>query len=390
MSSTSASASATQKLLSSLDPRRAADLCRELFASAGITVNGDRPWDLQIHDERVWTRILRDGTLGAGEAYMEGWWDAPAIDQFIDRVQRANVADILRDSWALVPHILRAKVLNLQSKTRSFGNGQHHYDIGNDLYEAMLDKRMLYTCAYWPGARTLEEAQEAKLDLVCRKVGLKPGMRVLELGCGWGGFAAFAAERYGVQVTGFTVSHEQVKWVKDHYGHLPVDVRLDDYRNATGTYDAVVSIGLMEHVGPKNYRHYFELVDRLLAPGGVAFVHTIGGNRQRTSIDPWFDKYIFPNSCLPSLASLITAMEGILIPEDVHNIGEDYDPTLMAWWERFDAAWPSLKPRYGDGFYRMWKFYLLSCAGAFRSRSQQLYQLVMTRQGTKAPPGRRG
>jgi cyclopropane-fatty-acyl-phospholipid synthase len=378
-----------RKLLSTLDPRRAQDLFRDVLAQAGVTIGGTQPWDIQIHDERVWMRLLRDGTLGAGESYVEGWWDTPALDQFIDRILRARFTDTLRDNWTLVAHAVRARILNLQSITRSFDNGQQHYDIGNDLYEAMLGGRLLYTCAYWPNATTLDEAQDAKLDLVCRKIGLKPGMRVLDLGCGWGGFAAFAAERYHVSVTGFTVSQEQVRWAKDHYPHLPVDIRLDDYRNATGTYDAVVSIGLMEHVGWKNYRGYMELVDRLLAPGGVAFIHTIAGNVPRTHIEPWFNKYIFPNAVLPTLGRLVSSMEGLFIPEDVHNIGEDYDRTLLAWWNKFDAAWPTLRARYGDPFYRRWKYYLLSCAGAFRSRNQQLFQIVMTRTGTKAPPGRR-
>ena len=383
-------AHATHKLLSSLDPRRAQDVCRDLLTSAGVTVGGDQPWDIQVHDDRVWSRVLRDGTLGAGESYMEGWWDAPALDQLIDRVMRIRLGETLRDNWTIVAHAIRARILNLQSISRAFDIGHRHYDIGNDLYEAMLGRRLLYTCAYWPNAKTLDEAQDAKLDLVCRKIGLAPGMRVLDLGCGWGGFAAFAAERYQVTVTGLTVAREQVKWALDHYPHLPIDIRLDDYRNATGTYDAVVSIGIMEHVGWKNYRGYMELVDRLLAPGGVAFVHTIAGNRPRAHIDPWFDKYIFPNAVLPTLARLTAAMEDIFVVEDVHNIGEDYDLTLMAWWNNFDAAWPKLRAAYGDAFYRRWKYYLLACAGAFRSRAQQLFQIVMTRPGTPAPRGRRG
>jgi cyclopropane-fatty-acyl-phospholipid synthase len=378
-----------QKLLSSLDPRRAQELFIDLLAQADIIVGGSRPWDLQVNDDRVWARLLRDGTLGAGEAYVDGWWDTPELDQFIDHILRARFDEKLRENWTLVVQAVRARVLNPQSIARSFDNGQHHYDIGNDLYEAMLGGRLLYTCAYWPNASTLDEAQDAKLDLVCRKVGLKPGMRVLDLGCGWGGFASFAAEHYGVTVTGYTVSHEQVKWAKDHYPDLPIDIRLDDYRNATGSYDAVVSIGLMEHVGWKNYRGYMQLVDRLLVPDGVAFVHTIAGNLPRSQIEPWFDKYIFPNSVLPTLPRLVTAMEGILIAEDIHNIGEDYDRTLMEWWYKFDAAWPTLRARYGDVFYRRWKYYLLTCAGAFRARSQQLYQIVMTRPGTPAPRSRR-
>jgi cyclopropane-fatty-acyl-phospholipid synthase len=384
-------ATATRKLFSSLDPHRARDLCVEILAAAGITVDGDAPWDITVHDQRLWARVLRDGTLGAGEAYVDGWWDSRALDQTVHRLQATKAVDLLRDNWMIVPHLLKARVLNMQSLRRAFGSGQHHYDIGNDLYAAMLDRRMLYTCALWStGARTLEEAQDAKLDLVCRKLGLRAGMRVLDLGCGWGGFAAYAAERYGVTVDGLTVSLEQVRYAEEHYATLPVHIRLEDYRKASGEYDAVVSIGLMEHVGPKNYRGYMELVDRCLAPGGVAFVHTIAGNRARGQMDPWFDKYIFPNSALPSLAQLVTAMEGIFIPEDVHNIGEDYDRTLLAWFERFDAAWPSLRARYDDRFYRMWSFYLLASAGSFRARAQQLFQIVMTRRGTPAPPGRRG
>jgi cyclopropane-fatty-acyl-phospholipid synthase len=381
-----------KKVFSSLDTRRARDLCGDLLAHADIHLDGDRPWDIQIHDDRLWTRILRDGSLGFGESFVDGWWDSAALDQTIDRLCRAHLRDHVKDSWVLIAHAVKARLLNMQSTTRSVGNGQHHYDIGNDLYEAMLDPRMLYTCAYWHGADNLDDAQTRKLELVATKIGLKPGMKILDLGCGWGGFAAYAAER-GATVTGFTVSAEQVRWAKAKYAHLPVsavDFRQEDYRNATGSYDAVVSIGLMEHVGPKNYRGYFELVDRVLAPGGVAFVHTIGGNKTTTHIEPWFDRYIFPNAVLPTLAAIVSAAQGLFIVEDVHNIGEHYDPTLMAWWKNFDAAWPKLEARYGKAFYRMWKYYLLACAGGFRARETQLFQLVFTRQGTSAPSGRRG
>jgi cyclopropane-fatty-acyl-phospholipid synthase len=375
-----------QKLLSTFDTKRAHELCREALAASDVVVGGDRPWDIIVHDERFFTRILRDGTLGFGETYMDGWWDSPALDQTIDRICRARLRDHVKDSWVLLAHAVKARVLNMQSVTRAFEIAERHYDIGNDLYEAMLDKRMLYTCAYWrPGVVSLEAAQEAKLDLVCQKVGLRPGMRVLDLGCGWGGFASYAAERYAVSVVGYTVAAEQVRWAKDRYSHLPIDIRHGDYRDATGTFDAVVSIGLMEHVGPKNYRGYMELVDRTLAPGGTALVHTICGNRTTAHIEPWFDKYIFPNAVLPTVHAVIAAMEGLFVIEDVHNIGEHYDPTLMAWWKNFDAAWPRLSANYGDAFYRMWKYYLLGCAGGFRARETQLAQFVFTRTGTKQP-----
>ena len=381
--------SAARRWWAALDPQHATALCTELLATADVTVGGDRPWDIQVHDARLWERVLRDGTLGFGESYVDGWWDAAALDETMDRVMRARLGVALPDHWLLVAHAMRARIVNLQSKARSFGNGQHHYDIGNDLYEAMLDRRLLYTCASWRTAHTLDEAQEAKLELICAKVGLRAGMRVLDLGCGWGGFAAYAAERHGVEVVGYTVSREQARWAHDHYGGLAVDIRLDDYRNATGRYDAVLSIGLMEHVGPKNYRAYMELVDACLAPGGVAFVHTIASNHARAHIEPWFDKYIFPNAVLPTLAQLVAAMADIFVAEDIHNLGEDYDRTLMAWWRNFDAAWPALRERYSDSFRRMWTYYLLASAGAFRARAQQLFQIVMTRPGTAQPIGRR-
>jgi cyclopropane-fatty-acyl-phospholipid synthase len=358
---------------------------RDALARAGVTVGGDAPWDIQVKDSRVYQRILRDGTIGVGESFTEGWWDCQALDQLIERVVRARLYDVLAKSWALRVQVVRSHLFNLQV-ARAFEVGERHYDAGNDLYREMLGPRMVYTCAYFKNTDSLDEAQEAKLDLVCRKIGLQPGMRVLDLGCGWGGFASFAAERYGAKVVGYTVSREQAAWVREHYAALPIEIRVDDYRRATGTYDAVVSIGLMEHVGPKNHRPYMELAVRLLAPGGRVFIHTIGGATARTHIDPWFDKYIFPNAAIPTLGQLATAMEQILVPEDVQNIGPHYDRTLMAWWANFDAAWPRLRPKYGDAFYRMWKFYLMVSAAYFRTREHNLYQIVATPAGAPQPP----
>jgi cyclopropane-fatty-acyl-phospholipid synthase len=373
-----------QSLRGAFDERSAGEIMRDALARAGITVGGGAPWDVRINDPRVYQRALRDGTLGVGESYTEGWWDCDALDQMIDKVVRAGVQDLLTGNWLLGLHLVRARLFNRQA-ARAFEVGERHYDVGNDLYEAMLGRRMVYTCAYWKNADTLDAAQEAKLDLVCRKIGLRPGAHVLDLGCGWAGFASFAAENYGANVVGYTVSREQVSWAKQHYGHLPIDIRLDDYRNARGRYDAVVSIGLMEHVGPKNHRAYMEQAVRCLAPGGIAFIHTIGGSSGRTQINPWFDKYIFPNAAIPSLGQLTTAMEGILVPEDVQNIGPQYDRTLMAWWENFDAAWPRLRERYGDPFYRTWKFYLQVSAAYFRVREHNLYQIVATPAGAPQP-----
>ena len=360
-------------------------IVRELLFTAEIVVNGSQPWDIQIHDARFYDRILRDASLGLGESYMDGWWECDSIDAFIDRVLRANLREKVENNLRLAWHALRAKLFNRQSMTKSREVAEQHYDLGNDLYRAMLDKRLNYTCAYWKNADTLDEAQEAKLDLVCRKIGAHEGMTILELGCGWGSFAKFAAEKYGAQVVGVNISKEQVALGRELCQGLPVELRLQDYRQVEGQYDAVISIGVMEHVGYKNYHRYMDVVDRCLKPGGIAFVHTIGSNRSITAGEPWTDKYIFPNGQLPSITQLSKAMEGRFVVEDWHNFGPYYDPTLMAWHTNFNRAWPELKDHYGDRFKRMWDYYLLSSAGGFRSRSQQLWQIVFTRTGTAQP-----
>ena len=362
---------------------------KELLSRAGITVNGDAPWDIQVNNPHFYTRVLRDGSLGFGETYVEGWWDSAALDQTMTKILAARLDSAVRENWLMVAHVIRAKVLNLQSVVRAFEVGEKHYDIGNDLYEAMLDKRLLYTCGYWKTAKNLDDAQEDKLDLVCRKLDLKPGMKVLDLGCGWGGFAQFAAQNYGAEVNAYTVSKEQVALARERCVGLPVTFHLADYREATGQYDAVVSIGLMEHVGYKNYGTYMELADRCLKPDGIAFIHTIGGNKSETAVEPWFHKYIFANALLPSISQLGAAMEERFSLEDLHNIGSHYDPTLMAWHANFEAAWPKLADKYGERFRRMWRYYLLSSAAGFRARYCQLYQIVMTRIGTPAPDCRR-
>jgi len=370
-------------------PSQSEYLIRGLLSSAGIEVNGLDPWDIQVHDERFFNRVLREVEIGLGESYMDGWWDCPALDQFIDRVLRARLDLQIRGNWKILLHMLRSRIFNLQSVRRAFEIGEKHYDLGNDLYRAMLDKRLNYTCAYWRNARDLDEAQEAKLELVCQKIGLKPGMTVLELGCGWGSFAKYAAEKYGVNVLGVTVSKEQVELGMELCRDLPVELRLQDYRDVDGEYDRVISIGVMEHIGYKNYRTYMEVVNRTLKPGGIGFFHTIGTNVSAVNSNAWTTKYIFPNGMLPSIAQLAAAMEGLFVIEDWHNFGPDYDPTLMAWHKNFEEAWPELKDNYSDRFYRMWRYYLLSAAGGFRSRFNQLWQVVFTRIGDPHPDCRK-
>lgn len=365
----------------------AKEAAQSLLKRADIEINGARPWDIRVHDERVYSRVLAGGSLAFGESYMDGWWDAPAVDELFAKLTAANLADTIIPFSAILAGI-RAKLFNLQSRARAYQVAHEHYDLGNDLYEAMLDPRMVYTCAYWSespsfGARAkdLAEAQERKLDLVCKKLGLAKGDRVLDIGCGWGSFAKYAAEHYGATVVGVTVSKEQAALARERCAGLPVEIRIQDYRDLDEKFDHIVSIEMFEAVGYKNFREYFEVAARCLKDGGLFVLQTIGNQLSVTAGDAWIDKYIFPNGLLPSMAQIGKATEGLLITEDVQNFGADYDPTLMAWFRNFDAAWPGLKGKYGERFYRMWKYYLLQCAGMFRSRFLYDWQFVFSKGG---------
>ncbi|MCU0306404.1 MAG: cyclopropane fatty acyl phospholipid synthase [Thermoleophilia bacterium] len=363
-------------------------LVRELFGLAGVRIGGSGPGDIVVHDPRFYARLVRHASLGLGESYMDAWWDSDAVDVLIEKLVRAGLRERIRGGARLRLMAARAFLLNLQSPARARRAVAAHYDIGNDLYTRMLDPRMVYTCAYWRDADTLAAAQEAKLELVCRKLGLEPGMRVLDLGCGWGGFAAWAAERHGCSVVGVTLSREQHELGRRMWGHLDVDLRLADYRAVRGTFDRVVSIGMMEHVGPRNHRTMMEVVRRSLGPEGVALVHTIASNVTRRHTTPFVQRYVFPDAVSPSLAQIGRAVDGLLVLEDLQNIGPDYDRTLMAWWENVEAARGDLPARYDERFLRMWRFYLQGAAGMARARDGQLFQMVLTIPGRAQPPCR--
>jgi cyclopropane-fatty-acyl-phospholipid synthase len=332
----------------------------KILSQAGIELGGSRPWDVSVTDDRLWSRVLSHGTLGFGEAYMDGWFETPALDEFITKLLEYDIYAHLKPDLGLAVSYLRGRFLNLQ-RLRVSEVGEKHYDIGNDLYEAMLDRRMIYSCGYWAEAATLDAAQEAKLDLICRKVGLEPGMRVLDIGSGWGGFLRFAAERYGVSGVGITISREQAAYAEAHKDGLPIETRLADYMTLDGKFDRVISIGMFEHVGTKNYEAYFTKVRELLADDGLFLLHSI----------------------VPSVKQIGGAIESKFVMEDWHNFGADYDRTLMAWWANFDAAWPRLRERYGERFYRMWRFYLQVFAAMFRVRNINLWQVVLSPKGVR-------
>ncbi|HEY6922094.1 MAG TPA: cyclopropane fatty acyl phospholipid synthase [Steroidobacteraceae bacterium] len=352
----------------------------ELLEGTDIKINGSRPWDIRVHDERFFQRVLGQGSLGAGESYMDGWWDCEQLDEMLTRVLRADIEQHLRSPRAVMLAFM-ARLINMQSRRRAFQVGQQHYDLGDDLYERMLDPRMIYTCAYWENMSSLDAAQEAKLDLVARKLGLKQGMRVLDIGCGWGGAAQFMAECYGATVTGVTVSKNQQQTAQRRCAGLPVDIQLQDYRSMSGNYDAIYSLGMFEHVGVRNYRTYLKKARELLRPDGLFLLHTIGSNQSSVATDPWIEKYIFPNGQLPSLAQIAAAAEGLWVIEDVHSFGTYYDRTLMAWSANFERHWPEIAPRYGERFRRMWHFWLMASAANFRARKTQLWQIVLSPKG---------
>ena len=351
---------------------------QKLLDLADVKINGSRPWDIQVYNEDFYKRVLSGGSLALGESYMDGWWDCKQLDEFFNKVLTAEL-DKKVISKKFILKILQAKLFNLQTKSKSKIVGEKHYDVGNDLYKLMLDKRMNYSCAYWPGAKTLDQAQEQKLDLICKKMKLKEGMKIADIGCGWGAFVKYAAEKYKVKSVGVTISKEQAKLAKESCRDLPVEIKLMDYRDLTGEFDAIISIGMFEHVGYKNYREYMKKIYDLLPEGGYFLLHTIGSPTSSNIGEVFLDKYIFPHGMLPSIKQIAEASEGLFIIEDLHNLGVNYDKTLMEWIKNFNKNWNKIKDKYDQRFFRMWNYYLASVTGSFRSRDSQLWQIVLTK-----------
>lgn len=358
-------------------PGRLARRVSRLLEGAGVHLDGPRPWDIRVSDARFHRRVLAQGSLGLGESYMDGWWDAESLDELLCRLLRARLEQRVPGVGAMLDGIA-ASLMNLQTRRRARQVGERHYDLGNELYAAMLGRRMVYSCGYWRDAPDLDAAQEAKLDLCCRKLGLRPGMRLLDIGCGWGEMLEYAARRYGVQAVGVTISREQAVFARELCKGLDVEVRLQDYRDVDERFDRVVSIGMFEHVGVRNYANFFRQARHCLHHDGLMLLHSIGGDRSTNRTDPWIARYIFPNSMLPSAAQLARAVEGRFVIEDWHNFGADYDRTLQAWRSNIESAWNTLPARYDERFRRMWRYYLAASMAVFRSRRAQLWQLLLS------------
>ncbi|MBI6547835.1 cyclopropane fatty acyl phospholipid synthase [Xenorhabdus lircayensis] len=356
-------------------------IVHELLQKADIEINGKRPSDIRIKNPDFYKRVLREGSLGLGESYMDGWWECDHLDIFFHKILRAGLENRIPKNVKDILKIIISRIFNLQSPKRAWIVGEEHYNLGNDLFTRMLDPHMQYSCGYWKEANTLEEAQSHKLRLICEKLQLSPGMTLLDIGSGWGGLAAYAAENYGVSVTGVTISAEQQKYAQERCKDLEVKIILEDYRNLNLQFDRIVSVGMFEHVGPKNYGNYFNIVKKNLKPDGLFLLHTIGSNLDKSDADAWISKYIFPNGCLPSISKIAKESSGKFVMEDWHNFGADYDRTLMAWYERFTASWHEIEHNYSPRFKRMFSYYLNACAGAFRSRDIQLWQIIFSPQG---------
>jgi cyclopropane-fatty-acyl-phospholipid synthase len=357
--------------------RRQAEM---LLAECDIRINGDRPWDLHVHNPDLYGRLLAKGSMGLGESYMDGWWDTNDLNGFLYRLLMARLDERVH-SWAETAGFIKAWFWNLQKSSRAFRVGQYHYDMGNDLYKHMLGKRLVYSCGYWREADNLDDAQVAKMDLVCRKLGLEQGQRVLDIGCGWGEMAKYAAETYGVEVVGVTISKQQALYARELCKDLPVNILLKDYRELNEKFDHILSVGMFEHVGVKNYATYMQVARRCLKDDGLFLLHCIGGNKSVNHADPWVAKYIFPNGMVPSARQITNAIESIFIFEDWHNFGADYSRTLTAWHNNYEAHWDELRTTRDERFYRMWRFYLSGTAASFQARRNQLWQIVLSPRG---------
>jgi len=362
-------------------------LLTELFAQADIQIGGNRKGDLIVHDDRFYDRTIRYGDLGIGEAYMDAWWDCDGVDVLATKFIKADLQNISKKQLPFIMHYLKIILSGNGRKGKAFEVGEHHYDMSTEIFEYMLDKTMAYSCAYWKDAENLEQAQENKLDVICKKLGLREGMTVLDVGCGWGSFAHYAAKNYGVEIVGITVSQEQQRYAQKRCENLKVDIRFQDYRDITEKFDRIVSIAMLEAVGKRYYKTFMKSMSQCLNDDGLLFIHSIVAQTHQGPSDArWLDTYIFPNGELPSLAQILKASEKLFVIEDTHNLEGDYDRTLGEWHKNFLNNWDTLKENYDERFFRMWVFYLLICRGIFRSRLATVWHIVFSKNGLPCLP----
>lgn len=356
----------------------AKSLVSKAFAKVDIQIHGSRPWDLKVNDERFYMKLLIKGPLGFGEAFVDDWIECDRFDECLTRILKLESKNhpVMMWSW------LRAYFTDLSSKKRGKIGSAIHYNFEKLIYEKMLDKAMTYSIGYWGENDDLERAQEKKLDLICRKLHLEPGMRVLDIGCGWGSFAQYATRMYNVSVVGINIAEKQIELAQQKYSHLPIEFRVQDYRDLKGNFDRIVSIGMAEHVGLKNYKRYLKIIRDCLKDEGLCLIeistNTAMGSLAR-AMDPWFMRYFFPTAWLPTLCQFTCAADGLLLLEDLHNITENSEKTFLAWWDNLNKNWASLQNEIDHRTYLMFKYYLLSSVGAFRGGVARYWQLVFSK-----------
>jgi cyclopropane-fatty-acyl-phospholipid synthase len=361
-----------------------------LLEGTGVEIGGSQPWDITVNRDRLYRRALR-GSLGIGEAYIDGDWDCLALDELFRRVLSASKLNspLLRTARAL--KVLQSRLTNLQTRRRSRAVAEEHYDIDHRMYALFLGPWNQYTCCFFDGTDDLEQAEVIKLEMLCDKLELRPGERLLDIGCGWGGFAKYAAATRGCEVTGISLSTEQIHYARRFAHGLPVTIEKLDYRDLPRSgltpFDKISIVGMIEHVGYRNYETLMRVVHEMLKPDGLFLLHTIGNCERTTVVDPWMEKYIFRNSMAPSMDQLAAATEGCFVVEDWENYGHHYVPTLQAWHDRFNANWDRIRSlktarEFDERFRRMWNYYLMSSKAAFEVEQLHLWQLVMTRRGS--------
>jgi cyclopropane-fatty-acyl-phospholipid synthase len=344
-----------------------------------IHINGNRPWDMVVRDERVFRDIVTRGSLGLGNAYTQGWWDSPALDEWMYRVSQSPALRSARTLTHIIPNALATAsefLYNTQSLPRSQHVLKKHYELNLPLFANMLDPLMQYSCAHFGNTKTLPEAQVEKLDLIARKLEISERDTLLDIGSGWGGLAKYFSENKGCSVTGINISQKQIQFSEKFAPSQKVSFQNRDYRQIEGIFDKVVSVGMFEHVGPQNYRAFMKSAHKALRPGGLLLIQSITKSTSDKICDPWIKRNIFPNSHIPSLAQVSAAAEDLFVLESVQNIGEHYDKTLMCWHKNFTKNWEKISPSFDSAFQRKWTYYLLTCAGVFRARELGCCQVL--------------
>lgn len=359
----------------------------------GSEIAAARP-DARLHvgDRAALWRLARNPLRHFGDLYSLGRVEVEGdLVRFLEIVSRA-IDDARQGGGSWWWRLWRDRAPRSTALGAARDNIHHHYDLGNEFYRLWLDREaMQYTCAYYPVERcTLEEAQRAKMDHVCRKLRLRPGQRVVEAGCGWGGFALHMARNYGVVVDAFNISREQVRHAREWAAREGLQERVrfieDDYRNIAGEYDVFVSIGMLEHVGPAHYRDLGAVIDRSLKPEGLGLIHSIGRNRPG-NMNAWIEERIFPGAYPPSLREMMAIFEPFAFSVlDVENLRLHYARTLGHWLERFGAHEETVRSMYDEAFVRAWRLYLAGSIAAFNTGSLQLFQVLFARARNNAVP----